>query len=186
MQKTTTLEFALIGLIGQKPQSGYDLRKTFATTAMAHYSDSPGSIYPALKRLAGRGWIEADQVAIGQAEDPRRRQAYRLTTKGKAALVAWLEVPASRERVRFQQPALMLRFAFMDGNVQRTTVLRFLEDFERELSAYTTELRVTFEAMRKQFPNLTGVFALQSGIVSMEAQTAWARETHALLTEEVH
>jgi DNA-binding PadR family transcriptional regulator len=54
MNSASTLEFALTGLLRQKPQSGYDLRKTFTDTAMRHYSDSPGSIYPAMRRLQAR------------------------------------------------------------------------------------------------------------------------------------
>ena len=80
MKTASTLEFALVGLLRQKVQSGYDLRKTFTETAMRHYSDSPGSIYPALKRLQARGWIEAEP------KDSRGREAFHLSQEGVAAL----------------------------------------------------------------------------------------------------
>ena len=54
MTQTTdisTLSLAILGLIAQEWQSGYDIRKAFATTPMGHFSSSPGAIYPALKRL---------------------------------------------------------------------------------------------------------------------------------------
>jgi len=47
----TVLGYALLGLLQQKAQSGYELRKVFAETAMGNYSSSPGAIYPALERL---------------------------------------------------------------------------------------------------------------------------------------
>ena len=50
----TALEYALLGLLHQQPQSGYDLRKVFETTALGNYSGSPGAIYPALRRLESR------------------------------------------------------------------------------------------------------------------------------------
>lgn len=41
------LGYALPGLIHQKPSSGYDLRRTFAETAMGNYSSAPAaSILP--------------------------------------------------------------------------------------------------------------------------------------------
>src|ERR1700675_3621423 len=88
MANSSTLEMALLGLLGQKPQSGYDLRKTFATTAMRHYSDSPGSIYPALRRLESRGLIASASADDGRAPDARRRQEFALTQAGKGTLIA--------------------------------------------------------------------------------------------------
>src|SRR5580658_363542 len=98
---------------------------------MRHYSDSPGSIYPALKRIEKRGWIEAVPQQ-GQEADSRRRQVFALTAAGKDALVAWLDKPVSRDDVNLRVGELMLRFAFMDGNVPRATTIQFLIDFERE------------------------------------------------------
>jgi DNA-binding PadR family transcriptional regulator len=183
MKTKSTLEYALLGLLGQKPQSGYDLRKTFTNTAMRHYSDSPGSIYPALRRLQARGWIEADPAPANQPEDPRRRQLFRLTSTGKTALVVWLEQPIVAGDAATRLAELMLRFAFMDGNVPRTTAVRFLEQFEQALAAHAAKLRVDFDAMSAKMPVNTGLLAFQSGIESMEAQTAWARQARARLEE---
>ena len=51
----STLGYALLGLLHAGPQSGYGLRRTFVTTPLAVFSDSPGAIYPALRRLARQG-----------------------------------------------------------------------------------------------------------------------------------
>jgi DNA-binding PadR family transcriptional regulator len=179
MTSKSTLEYALIGLLRQKPQSGYDLRKTFTTTGMRHYSDSPGSIYPALKRLVARGWIEA--VPQRQDDDPRRRQLFALTQTGKDALVAWLDQPVTRDAVILRDSELMLRFAFMDGNVPRTTAIQFLRDFERERANYAAESRGKLEEMRSLVSLHTGVLAYESGIEGMEVQVSWARRSRELL-----
>jgi DNA-binding PadR family transcriptional regulator len=179
----SSLEFALLGLIQQKPQSGYDLRKTFATTAMRHYSDSPGSIYPALKRLVARGWIEEDDAASGRPDLPRRRQVFRLTETGKSTLVHWIEQPVGKQDVMMRMAEIMLRFAFMDGNVPRVIAIRFLEQFEQELIVYVAELRANYEQMNSLYPLHTGVLAFQSGIEGMEAQIIWARQARARLKE---
>lgn len=192
MNSRSTLEMALLGLVAQKPQSGYDLRKTFATTAMRHYSDSPGSIYPALRRIEARGWIEPTETKNKSAE-PRRRQDYRLTDAGKKTLIAWLELPVSAEDVRMRQAELMLRFAFMDGNVPRSTTIQFLDQFARELAAHAAESRTKWEQMRDliakmmpgRVPIHTGLLAFQSGIEGMEAQISWARRALAQLREDV-
>ena len=187
----STLEMALLGLVAQKPQSGYDLRKTFATTAMRHYSDSPGSIYPALRRMEGRGWIETAGEKAEQA-DPRRKQNYRLTDAGKKVLIAWLELPVGAEDVRMQKAELMLRFALMDGNVPRATTVRFLEGFARELASYAAESRIKWVQMRELIakampgrpPVHTGLLAFEAGIEGMEAEVNWAHKVRAQLMED--
>jgi DNA-binding PadR family transcriptional regulator len=181
MASSSTLEMALLGLLRPKPQSGYDLRKTFATTAMRHYSDSPGSIYPALRRLEKRGWIAP--VGPDGGKDSRKRQDFALTEAGKSALVAWLEQELTREDVMLRIAELMLRFAFMDGNVPRSTTIRFLDQFIRELGVYAGERRAQFEQTSARTPLHTGLLAFESGIKGMETQLAWAQEARARLAE---
>jgi DNA-binding PadR family transcriptional regulator len=179
VKPASTLEFALVGLLRQKAQSGYDLRKTFTETAMRHYSDSPGSIYPALKRLQARGCIEAEP------KDSRGREAFHITADGIAALVAWLSQDVSREDAVFRVAELMLRFAFMDGNVPRSTTIRFLEQFEREFGIYVAELRAKFERDSFKKPVHTGLLAFEHGVQGMEAQLIWARAARRRLEEDV-
>jgi DNA-binding PadR family transcriptional regulator len=184
MTSATTLEMALVGLLRQKPQSGYDLRKTFATKAMRHYSDSPGSIYPALRRLETRGWIAPEAQAGSALENRRGRQVFHLVAAGDAALIEWLGQPVTRDDAIFRMPELMLRFAYMDGNVPRSTALRFLEDFEQELGVYVAELRADFDRMSSALPINTGLLGFQSGIEVMEAQLTWVRQARVRLAGE--
>jgi DNA-binding PadR family transcriptional regulator len=188
MKSSSTLEMALLGLLHQKPQSGYDLRKTFATTAMRHYSDSPGSIYPALRRLEGRGWIEAaGQAHTRPSEEPvnaRGRQDFRISEAGKLILIAWLEAPVTYSDVQMRMSETLLRFAFMDGAVPRSIALRFLDQFARELAVYAGELRVQFEKSSSRMRINTGLLAFQSGIEGMEAQISWAKKARAQLAED--
>jgi len=181
MASSSTLEMAILGLLGQKSHSGYDLRKTFATTAMRHYSDSPGSIYPALRRLESRGWVAAANQ--DGRKDLRKRQEFALTKAGKAVLIAWLELDVNREDVTFRLSEVLLRFAFMDGNIPRSSTIRFLDQFSRELGVYAGELRAQFEKSSAQSPLHTGLLAFELGIKGMETQLAWAQEARARLAE---
>ncbi len=184
MKTKSTLEYALIGLIRQKPQTGYDLRKTFTSTGMRHYSDSPGSIYPALRRLEARGWISAPSGGA-EKDDPRKRQQFAITQAGKDALVAWLNQPVTREGVILRVSELMLRFAFMDGNVPRAVTIQFLSDFEREQAVYAAESRAKLDEMRSKIPLHTGVLAYEAGIEGMELHVSWARRSRDLLESAI-
>src|ERR1019366_772892 len=76
---TPVLGYALMGLLHQKARSGYELRKVFATTPIGTFSDSPGSIYPALARLEKRRWIRA---AGETGDNPRQRKRFSLALAG--------------------------------------------------------------------------------------------------------
>src|SRR5262245_14958046 len=106
----TRLELALLGVLDQGPHSGYDLRKTFTLTPLAHFSDSPGAIYPALARLRRRRLIEP---AARAQKGGRRRVAFRLTALGRRAFLSWLRRPPTQDEVARDADAVILRFAFM-------------------------------------------------------------------------
>jgi DNA-binding PadR family transcriptional regulator len=168
--KATRLEYALLGLIGQGVQSGYELRKQFASTPMGVFSDSPGSVYPALKRLERRGWI----CRLREASGPRRRQDFGLTKSGRSAFKAWVTAPPSREEIARHPDDALLRFAFMGATTGRASAVAFLKRFERETAAYVRELRVFLKAMPEiEVP--TGKLALENGIMQYETQARWAR-----------
>ena len=173
---TSRLEYALLGLIRQGVKSGYELRKQFSTTPMGHFSDSPGSIYPALKRLAHRGWIRR----LREDGGPRGRQSYGLTKAGESALQAWIALPVGREDVIWRLDELLLRFAFMGAGTDRAAAIAFLEAFESHVAQYCRELRGFLGAMpATDLP--TGKLALENGLEQYLAQARWARRALASL-----
>ena len=179
MANASALELALIGLLKQKPQSGYDLRKQFTATPMRHFSDSPGSIYPALRRLQARGWI-----VVSADEQGRKRQVYRVSAAGHKAFGAWLKQPPTREEIIWRLGEVMLRFAFQDGNVPRPTTSRFLAAFEQELAAYVRELREYAKRSGLADQASTGALAFASGIEGYEAQLVWVKRARTKFREK--
>ncbi len=176
MTSATQLEYALLGLISQGVRSGYGLRKQFASTPMGHFSDSPGSIYPALRRLVRRNWIRRLEEPGG----PRGRQTFGLTKAGTAAFQSWLKAPPRRGDVAQHYDELLLRFAFMGSAVARPSVISFLKAFERQAADYARELRTFLKSMPDT--NLpTGRLALENGAMQFETQARWARRAVARL-----
>ncbi len=55
----TGFEQVLLGVIADEPRSGYGLRKLFGSSPASVYQPSPGALYPALRRLEGRGLLRA-------------------------------------------------------------------------------------------------------------------------------
>lgn len=108
------LDHALLGLLAALPRSGYELRKVFQTTPLGAYSDSPGSIYPALRKLERSGHLAGDD-----AEDGRGRRTLRPTAKGRRALTAWVESPIDAATLARDTGGVDLRLAFVSDVAPR-------------------------------------------------------------------
>ena len=168
-EATSVLGYALLGLVHQRPSSGYDLRKLFAETAMGSYSSSPGAIYPALERLEKRGLIKS---VVEEGSGLRRRRVYRVTAKGTRELKQWLSSPITRGEIVRGLAELMLRFAFMERALGAQASIKFLRNLKAELKAYVPTLK-TF--LRKNGPKmpLSAMLALDSGIRNYDALRRW-------------
>ena len=171
----STLSYALLGLIWQKPSSGYDLRKFFSSTPIRSFSDSPGAIYPALRRLEGRKLIRS---RIEKKGAKRQREVFEITSRGRLAFRRWQSQPITRDDIVHNADAIMMRFAFMDEFADRATKLRFLLLFRQQLAAYLTELRRYLKANRP-FMSISGRLALESGIQGYETLFRWTRSALA-------
>jgi DNA-binding PadR family transcriptional regulator len=169
MQSVSILGFALLGLIHQKPSSGYDLRKTFTETAIGSFSNSPGAIYPALERLEKLRLIESE---VEQRAGLRRRRVYRLTTPGRRELKQWLSQPITRDEVIRGMGELMLRFAFMEPTLGADAAITFLRNLRVELNNYVPGLKHYLKENTPQMP-LSGMLALDSGIRNYVTLQRW-------------
>jgi DNA-binding PadR family transcriptional regulator len=171
-EHVSLLAYALLGLLHQRPGSGYALRKMFASTPMGTFSDSPGAIYPALRRLERQGLVRG---RMAQSAGLRQKQMFRLTPRGKAALEEWLERPLTHEDVVRGMKDVMLRFAFMDEVIAPAASVRLLRDLARELEAYVPTLRA-YSDEHSAAMSLSGRLALESGIRSYEDLSRWAAD----------
>ncbi|MFI5183789.1 MAG: helix-turn-helix transcriptional regulator [Vicinamibacteria bacterium] len=164
------LGFALLGLIDQAPRSGYDLRKVFAQTPLGRFSDSPGTIYPALLRLRRKGWIEP--VAEGRPSG-RRRQVFRLTVAGRRAFVAWLKRLPTRAEVERDPDGVALRLAFTSQALPPSAVRRFLEAWRREVEAHVQDLQRFLATEGGSGLSVSGRLAFESGLEGFRGHARW-------------
>jgi len=170
-KRLTTLEYGLLGLIGMSPMTGYDVHKIFATTPLGHFSASPGAIYPALRRLAHSGFLEA---RLDTSREARPRRIYSLTTVGERALDDWLHQPVTREDLIRGGGAPVLRFSLAQGRLGREEILAYLETYQKVLAAYLKELCGHGELLTGP-ENLHGRISLSLGVRGYESELEWTK-----------
>ncbi|MBN1512124.1 MAG: PadR family transcriptional regulator [Phycisphaerae bacterium] len=171
------LSLAILGVIRQQPQTGYDIRKLFATTPLGHIRNSPGAIYPALKRLDDAGWIRGQ---AGHGKTRVQRVVYEITPAGLETLEDHLSEPVTQDDVTWRMDDVLLRFAFMEPVIGREATLRFLGDFVSQIDTHVAGLRGYLDSVRDLMP-VCGRLAMENGIQSYEMNARWARRAIAEL-----
>ncbi|OLV15541.1 PadR family transcriptional regulator [Deinococcus marmoris] len=97
---SSTLGYALLGLLAREERSGYDLTQALKNPVGYFWFAQHSQVYPELARLETAGLVA--HTLIEQADRPDKK-VYRLTDMGRAALSAWLnadtELPRKRDEL---------------------------------------------------------------------------------------
>lgn len=95
-----TLDMLILRTLQWGPQHGYAIAQTIRAQSSDVLRVEAGSLYPALQRLAKRGWVTAKW---DQTEANQRAKFYRLTPEGKKQLLReqskWGELVAAIGRI---------------------------------------------------------------------------------------
>ena len=175
----SALTLATLGLISQRPMTGYDLRKVFTTTPMWHFSSSPGAIYPALQRLENSGLIKG--IVEGQ-DTLRPKRVYTLTKDGRQLLEQWLEQPVTQDDIIRRRDDLVLRFTFMGNILGREKTLSYLKELLMQLKSYIPSLQEHLDTARTT-ESPYDAFAIEHGIEMYQVYIRWAKHVIDRLEE---
>jgi PadR family transcriptional regulator AphA len=98
MRKELAPEWALLGLLTQKPMHGYELYRYFTDPSALGQVWYLGlsQMYKLLKELEGQGYLEA---TVEEQENYPDRKVYHITPSGRAAFLKWMEKPISSPRL---------------------------------------------------------------------------------------
>lgn len=88
---TSTLGFALLGLLARTPRTGYDLTQAMREPIGYFWAASHSQVYPELARLEAAGFVSHSVIA---GPGPRDTKRYAITAAGRRALAAWAAEPA--------------------------------------------------------------------------------------------
>ena len=95
-----TLDLLILKALSTGSLHGWDISKRIAIVSKDRLSLKQGSLYPALHRLEGRGWIDAEW---GVSDAGRSAKFYRLSASGRTQLEAekehWLSFASAMSSV---------------------------------------------------------------------------------------
>lgn len=93
-----------LGVLTERPMSGYEIRKHFEEAFQHFFLAGFGSIYPALADLAAGGLVTVESVEQEKRPD---KKVYRITERGRRALIGDLMAAEPRHKVRSEFLALI-------------------------------------------------------------------------------
>lgn len=174
-------EFAILGLLGQGPKSGYDIKRLVEERLSHFWNESVGHIYPILRRLHERGWVEK-RVTPSESRPPRHE--YALTVAGRRELERWFTEPVAPVPPRNE---LLLR-VFLGAMAPAGAVAAQVAAYrERRLSEMKRLESVAAELERAARADPEFVWwrmTLSAGIHAARSAVAWCDEVLPDLTKK--
>lgn len=170
-----TTSCVILGLIGRRPGSGYDIA-AWASRSIAHFWPiSKSQVYAELARLEAAGLIQGTHVEQDSRPDKRH---YELTSAGAAALDAWAQTPGyPSERNR---NGLLAKFFFAE-RMTREQRVQLLTDYRDEAAAYRRELQAIIDKLEGREQSFYGRSTALFGLFDADARVAWAEHMLAVL-----
>lgn len=161
-----SLRHAALGLLAERPASGYDLLKLFQLSMDKVWPATQSQLYGELNKMAAEGLTKVSKLG------PRGRKEYAITDAGRAELQRWMTSPQEDPPIR---NAALLR------------VLMLSEINPRQQRAYMEQLRTLAERDRAEYEQLRDAhdwtdsdddfFAaavLENGLRWSQAKADWA------------
>lgn len=165
-----SLRHALLGLLADSPQNGYDLTKRFEQTLSGHaWSAGHSQIYPELKRMTTEGLIEIVD------EGSRGSKVYGVTDAGHAELRRWMFSPLGDTPPRNEFALRLFLLSSLDVADVRTLVERMASDSNDEAVGLTHTIKEIEDATPPGQPPGYARFAAEFGRRYFELQRDWAR-----------
>ncbi|MFJ4846482.1 MULTISPECIES: PadR family transcriptional regulator [unclassified Streptomyces] len=162
-----SLRHAVLGLLTERPASGYDLLGRFQTSLVNVWPATQSQLYTELNRLADAGLVAVT------AEGPRGRKEYTLTDEGRRELLHWL-VEVEPQRVRRSDGLLRVFFLNQVAPEQART---YVEREGTTAVAYHQELAELERTVDWDEGDLSfyGRLALEWGLRFTRMQEEWAQ-----------
>jgi PadR family transcriptional regulator, regulatory protein AphA len=121
------LRYALLGLVGAQPSTGYEIAQRFERSISNAWHASHSQIYPELTRLHAEGLIEV------VSEGPRNSRTWGITPAGQEDLRRWLTRTEPNRSVRNESALRLFLVSLLEPAERRAVLERDLAYTEQEL-----------------------------------------------------
>lgn len=129
------LEYIILGFLMKGETSGYDLKQWMTKTTSYFFDASFGSIYPALKRLEQKGFVNFREIVEGS----KYKKVYQITDKGKEAFKVWINKPIDFDKSRHDHLVKIFFYEFLPKDKAIERIKDLIEEVKTVLNKLTAE-----------------------------------------------
>jgi DNA-binding PadR family transcriptional regulator len=177
MDELTTTSYAVLGLLGIKPWTTYELAQQMERSLKFFWPRAQSRIYEEPKRLARLGLAKATAEHVGR----RPRTTYSITAKGRRALQQWLAEPGGGPSLEFEA---LLKVFYGEQATKRDVLANI--DAMAQWAARQDAVNVAFARLYRDtggpFPQRLAVIGLTGKFLAdladmVGAWATWAADT---------
>ncbi len=182
-----SLPHAILGLLGYRPMTGYDLKKTFDLSVSHMWPASLSQIYRELNTLEDIKCVES--VIEPQSDRPDRR-IYSLTPKGKEEFRKWIcDFPDVLQKSTRDEFTLRIFFGEAVGREETIHQLRRFAEQKRKNLKEVPELLKMVDLSAKQWETageeaLYWKLVIRKAEMTLQMLITWAEEAITTLEKE--
>jgi len=170
-KRSAALELAILGVLAQTPQHGYELRKRLISVLGLFSTISYGALYPTLKSLVERGLlIEQDEVGTGKYPK-RARITYALTDAGLSHFNALV---ADSGPGAWDDDTFAVRMSLF-GHTEVNTRIHILQGRRSRVEERLANLQTNLTKGRERLDSYT-LELQQHGLDALEREVRWLNE----------
>ena len=179
------VKYALLGLLREHPDHGYQLRKRFEQQMGRAWRLNNGQVYQTLQALTKGGLVV--EIDVADAGDDRRalrpRRVFMLTPKGQKTLERWLQRQPARPRPARDETLIRLLILTPERHAEA------IAQIERQLHVYRQHsTRLLAEHRRRptttDHGGLVRTLGLEASLLHTEAHIKWLECGLRLLQEQ--
>lgn len=182
-----SLKFGLLGLLYDKPMTGYELMKFFNRSLRHFWNAQTSQIYRDLSKLEDGGYLTSEEEE--QSGRPNKK-IYTISKLGKNLFETMLIEFKDIQKISYRDP-LCMKIFFYTNDLTDNLIL-FLQKYMNDNQKFLMDLDNTELVMdkyaaedplymdRKKFWKMT----VSLGIKQVQANIEWARESIEILEQE--
>lgn len=152
------IEYILLGFLMERDMTGYDMKQHMSISTAYFVDASFGSIYPALKRLEKKGFVEFNELI----ENGKLKKIYAINEQGKEQFLKWLASPITMSRTDSSFPlAKIFFFRYLPREQALALTKQCIQDLEN-YKKNLMELKNKVEGKADAFELCTLDYGLES------------------------
>lgn len=171
-----SLKYALLGIIdtGNRPYSGYDIKKTFDSSMRFYWNATFTQIYRTLARLHDEELLNMEVI---QQEDRPNKKVYMITPQGREELKKWIGKPLEIQKYR-NEMLVQITLADRLENEQIVSMLElYIQKVEQKIAILKSgDVQRIMSLARSKRERFLWEASLGKGIWTFKSELRWAKK----------